>query len=259
MKKEEVLAKIREIGIMPGIRTSSAEDGRFAAEAIAKGGIPIVEITMTVPNAIDVISDMVRNAPNLIVGAGTVLDLETARRCLDAGVGFLTSPGLDLKIVEFAVKENILMIAGAMTPTEVITAWKAGSELVKVFPCAPIGGPSLHKSAERAISAGADDRRWRRQPGDGCRLHSGRSSCTWNRWTINTESCHRTSGARSHQRTGKAVLANRADRAQQTLARELVLRAAEVTSQSVFCSSVFQLCVRYGLALRDAEVLDVPE
>lgn len=142
MKKEEVLAKIREIGIMPGIRTSSAEDGRFAAEAIAKGGIPIVEITMTVPNAIDVISDMVRNSPNVIVGAGTVLDLETARRCLDAGVGFLTSPGLDLKIVEFAVKENILIIAGAMTPTEVIAAWKAGSELVKVFPCAPIGGPA---------------------------------------------------------------------------------------------------------------------
>ncbi len=146
MKKEEVLAKIHEVGIMPGIRTSSAEDGRFAAEAIAKGGIPIVEITMTVPKAIDVISDMVRNAPNLIVGAGTVLDVETARRCVDAGVGFLTSPGLDLKVVEFAVKENILMIAGAMTPTEVITAWKAGSELVKVFPCAPIGGPAYIKA-----------------------------------------------------------------------------------------------------------------
>ncbi len=146
MKREEVLAKIHEVGIMPGIRTSSAEDGRFAAEAIANGGIPIVEITMTVPKAIDVISDMVRNAPNLIVGAGTVLDVETARRCLDAGVGFLTSPGLDLKVVEFAVKENILMIAGAMTPTEVITAWKAGSELVKVFPCAPIGGPAYIKA-----------------------------------------------------------------------------------------------------------------
>ena len=80
MKKEEVLAKIHEIGIVPGIRTSSAEDGRFAADAIAKGGIPIVEITMTVPSAIDMISDMVRNSPNVIVGAGTVLDLETARR-----------------------------------------------------------------------------------------------------------------------------------------------------------------------------------
>ena len=93
MKKEEVLAKIHEVGIVPGIRTSSAEDGRFAAEAIAEGGIPIVEITMTVPKAIDVISDMVRNSPHVIVGAGTVLDLETARRCLDAGVGFITSPG----------------------------------------------------------------------------------------------------------------------------------------------------------------------
>jgi len=142
VKKEEVLAKIHEIGIMPGIRTSSAEDGRFAAEAIARGGIPIVEITMTVPNAIDVISDMARNSPNLIVGAGTVLDIETARRCIAAGAGFLTSPGLNLKIVEFAVKENILIIAGVMTPTEVIDAWQAGSELVKVFPCAPIGGPA---------------------------------------------------------------------------------------------------------------------
>jgi 2-dehydro-3-deoxyphosphogluconate aldolase / (4S)-4-hydroxy-2-oxoglutarate aldolase len=145
VKKEEVLAKIHEVGIVPGIRTSSAEDGRFAAESIAAGGIPIVEITMTVPKAIDVISDMVRNS-NVIVGAGTVLDLETARRCLDAGAGFLTSPGLDLKIVEFAVKENILVIAGAMTPTEVITAWGAGSELVKVFPCAPIGGPAYIKA-----------------------------------------------------------------------------------------------------------------
>lgn len=146
MKKEEVLAKIHQVGIMPGIRSSSAEDGRFAADAIGRGGIPIVEITMTMPRAIDVISDMARNSPGIIVGAGTVLDLETARRCLDAGAGFLTSPGLDLKIVEFAVKQNILVIAGAMTPTEVITAWQAGSELVKVFPCAPIGGAAYIKA-----------------------------------------------------------------------------------------------------------------
>ena len=146
MKKEEVLAKIHEVGIVPGIRTLSSEDGRFAAEAIAEGGIPIVEITMTVPRAIDVISDMVKNSPHVIVGAGTVLDLETARRCLDAGVGFITSPGLNLKIVEFAVKENRLVIAGAMTPSEVITAWQAGSPLVKVFPCGPIGGPAYIKA-----------------------------------------------------------------------------------------------------------------
>jgi len=146
VKKEEVLAKIHEVGIMPGIRSSSAEDGRFAADAIGRGGIPIVEITMTMPRAIDVISDMARNSPGIIVGAGTVLDLETAQRCLDAGAGFLTSPGLDLKIVEFAIKQNILVIAGAMTPTEVITAWQAGSELVKVFPCAPIGGAAYIKA-----------------------------------------------------------------------------------------------------------------
>jgi 2-dehydro-3-deoxyphosphogluconate aldolase/(4S)-4-hydroxy-2-oxoglutarate aldolase len=101
---------------------------------------------MTVPKAIDVISDMVRNSPNLIVGAGTVLDLETARRCIAAGAGFLTSLGLNLKIVEFAVKENILIIAGVMTPTEVIDTWLAGSELVKVFPCAPIGGPAYSRA-----------------------------------------------------------------------------------------------------------------
>src|SRR6202158_4688172 len=140
--KNTVLARIEEVAIIPAIRTSSAEEARFAAEAIAKGGIPIVEITMTVPKAIDVISDMARNSPNVIVGAGTVLDLETARRCLDAGARFLTSPGFDLKIVEFAVKENCLVIAGAMTPTEVIAAWQAGSSLVKVFPCGPIGGPA---------------------------------------------------------------------------------------------------------------------
>ena len=142
MDKEEVRAKIQDIGIVPAVRTSSAEEARFAAEAVAKAGIPIVEITMTVPGAIDVISDLLRNAPDVIVGAGTILDLETARLCLKAGAKFLTSPALDLEIVKFAVRENILMMAGALTPTEVVTAWKAGSDFVKVFPCAQVGGES---------------------------------------------------------------------------------------------------------------------
>jgi 2-dehydro-3-deoxyphosphogluconate aldolase/(4S)-4-hydroxy-2-oxoglutarate aldolase len=142
MNKEEVRAKIQDIGIVPAVRTSSAEEARFAAEAVAKAGIPIVEITMTVPGAIDVISDLLRNAPDVIVGAGTILDLETARRCLKAGAKFLTSPALDLEIVKFAVRENVLMMAGALTPTEVVTAWKAGSDFVKVFPCAQVGGDS---------------------------------------------------------------------------------------------------------------------
>ena len=146
MAKEQVHAKIVEIGIVPAIRTSSADEARFAAEAVAKGGIPIVEITMTVPGAMDVISDLVRTTSDVIVGAGTVLDLDTARACLRAGVKFLTSPGLDVSIVELARKENVLMMAGAMTPTEIHTAWKAGSDFVKVFPCAPIGGERYIKS-----------------------------------------------------------------------------------------------------------------
>jgi 2-dehydro-3-deoxyphosphogluconate aldolase / (4S)-4-hydroxy-2-oxoglutarate aldolase len=146
MSKEEVRATIQEVGILPGVRTSSAGDARFAAETIAKAGIPIVEITLTVPGAIDVISDLVRSLPEVIVGAGTVMDIETARLCLRAGAKFLTSPGLDLEIVQYARKEKVLMMAGALTPTEVIGAWKAGSDFVKIFPCAQVGGDSYIKA-----------------------------------------------------------------------------------------------------------------
>lgn len=140
MKKEDVHAKILEVGIVPAVRTSAAEDARFAANAVSQGGIPIVEMTMTVPGALELIADLVRNAPEVIVGAGSILDGDTARACLDVGAAFLTSPGLDVKLVELAAKANVLVMAGAMTPTEVTTAWKAGSDFVKVFPCAPIGG-----------------------------------------------------------------------------------------------------------------------
>jgi 2-dehydro-3-deoxyphosphogluconate aldolase/(4S)-4-hydroxy-2-oxoglutarate aldolase len=146
MNREEVRSRIEEIGIIPAIRVSSPEDALFAAEAVASGGIPIVELTMTVPGAIEVISHLVRNGPELIVGAGTVWDAETARRCLDAGATFLTSTGLDLKTVEFAVHENVVMIPGALTPTEVMMAWKAGVDFVKVFPCSQLGGAPYIKA-----------------------------------------------------------------------------------------------------------------
>jgi 2-dehydro-3-deoxyphosphogluconate aldolase / (4S)-4-hydroxy-2-oxoglutarate aldolase len=142
MKKENIRAKIEAIGIIPAIRTSSAIEARFAAEAVSKAGIPIVEMTMTVPGAIEIISELVSHAPELIVGAGTVLDVDSARSCLKAGARFLTSPGLDLDIVKFARQENVLMLAGALTPTEVNAAWKAGSDMIKVFPCAQLGGES---------------------------------------------------------------------------------------------------------------------
>jgi 2-dehydro-3-deoxyphosphogluconate aldolase / (4S)-4-hydroxy-2-oxoglutarate aldolase len=149
MKKEEVQARIEEIGIVPAVRLSSAEDARFATEAVSNGGIPIVEITMTVPGAIEVISELAKHSPELIVGAGTLFDTETAKRCLDAGATFLTSPGLDLGLVEFAHKQNVVVLAGALTPTEVTMAWKAGSDFVKVFPCSQVGGDTYIKALKR--------------------------------------------------------------------------------------------------------------
>ena len=142
MKKEEVHARIEEIGVVPAVRVSSAEEARFAAEAVSRGGISIVEITMTVPGAIEVISHLLKQIPEMIVGAGSILDVETARRCLDAGAQFLTTDGLDLGVVEFAVKQHVVVFPGTLTPTEVITAWKAGSDFVKVVPCAQLGGES---------------------------------------------------------------------------------------------------------------------
>jgi 2-dehydro-3-deoxyphosphogluconate aldolase/(4S)-4-hydroxy-2-oxoglutarate aldolase len=146
MSREEVRARITEVGIVSAIRASSPEDALFAAQAVATGGIPIVELTMTVPGAIEVIAHLVRNGPELIVGAGTVWDVETARRCLDAGAKFLTTTGLDLKTVEFADQQKVVIFPGALTPTEVMMAWKAGVDFVKVFPCSQMGGAPYIKA-----------------------------------------------------------------------------------------------------------------
>jgi 2-dehydro-3-deoxyphosphogluconate aldolase/(4S)-4-hydroxy-2-oxoglutarate aldolase len=151
MKREEVRARLEEIGIIPVVRVSSAEEARFAAEAVASGGIPIVEITMTIPGAYEVISQLVRSAPEMIVGAGSVLDTEMARFCVDQGAKFLTSEGFDLEVVEFAVKEGVVVFPGALTPTEVITAWKAASDFVKVFPCTQLGGDTYIRSLKAAL------------------------------------------------------------------------------------------------------------
>jgi len=147
MDKQKVRDRITEIGIVPVVRASSPRDARIAADAVCEGGIPIVEITMTVPGAIDVIRELTKNAASeVLVGAGTVLNAEAARRCLDAGAQFLVSPGLNLQTVELAVREGKLMMAGALTPTEIITAWEAGSDFVKVFPCGQVGGAKYIKA-----------------------------------------------------------------------------------------------------------------
>ena len=147
MDKQKVRDRIIEIGIVPVVRASSAGEARVAADAVCQGGIPIVEITMTVPGAVDVIRELVKNcSSDVLIGAGTVLNPEAARRCLDAGAQFLVSPGLNLKTVELAVREGKLIMAGALTPTEVITEWDAGADFVKIFPCGQVGGAKYIKA-----------------------------------------------------------------------------------------------------------------
>ena len=142
MKKAEVRARIEELGIIPGIRVSTPDRAALAAEMVNRAGISIAEITMTVPRAINVISHLAKTLPEMAVGAGTVLDAETAWRCLDAGATFVTSTGLVPEVVEFALKHDLVVFPGAMTPTDVIAAWKTGADFVKIFPCGPLGGPS---------------------------------------------------------------------------------------------------------------------
>ena len=151
MNREGVRARLEEIGIIPIVRVSSAEEARFAAEAVASGGILIVEMAMTVPGATDVISQLVRAAPELIVGAGSVLDVEMARACVGAGARFLTSEGFDAELVKYAVKEGLVVLPGALTPTEVITAWRAAADFVKVFPCAELGGETYIRALKAAL------------------------------------------------------------------------------------------------------------
>jgi 2-dehydro-3-deoxyphosphogluconate aldolase/(4S)-4-hydroxy-2-oxoglutarate aldolase len=140
MTREEVKACIEEIGIFPGIRVSSADQALYAAKTLYAAGIPIAEITMTVPGAINVIGELAQKFPDMVVGAGTVLDTETAERCLDAGARFITSTGLVPEVIGTAHRRGVVVIPGALTPTEVISAWKAGADYVKIYPAAALGG-----------------------------------------------------------------------------------------------------------------------
>ena len=136
-----------EIGIVPVVRASSAGEACIAAEAVCQGGIPIVEITMTVPGAVELIRELVKNCgTEVLIGAGTVLNRDAARRCIDAGAEFLVSPGLNLQTVAFAAAEGKLIMAGALTPTEVMAAWDAGADFVKIFPCGQVGGAKYIKA-----------------------------------------------------------------------------------------------------------------
>jgi 2-dehydro-3-deoxyphosphogluconate aldolase / (4S)-4-hydroxy-2-oxoglutarate aldolase len=146
MKKQDVRDQIERIGIVPVIRASTSQEARLAADAVCQGGIPIVEITMTVPGALEVISELAKTMPEVLVGAGTVLNKIMARQCADAGAQFLVTPGFDKATVVEAKKLGLLVMAGALTPTEVMAAWSSGADFVKVFPCGNVGGATYLKA-----------------------------------------------------------------------------------------------------------------
>ena len=142
MTREEVLQQIRKVALVPVLRATSAELAIKAAAAIEAGGVSLLEVTMTVPGAIDVISAVIKSSQGrVVVGAGTVLDSETARACIIAGAQFVVSPALNLGTIEVCRRYSIAVIPGALTPTEIVTAWEAGADIVKVFPCGSLGGP----------------------------------------------------------------------------------------------------------------------
>ncbi|HWZ76446.1 MAG TPA: bifunctional 4-hydroxy-2-oxoglutarate aldolase/2-dehydro-3-deoxy-phosphogluconate aldolase [Candidatus Sulfotelmatobacter sp.] len=144
---EDVIRKVGEIGIIPVVRAASVEEANRAVEAICAGGIPVVEITMTVPNAITVIRELVqRRGGDVLIGAGTVTNAEQAESCVRAGAQFLVSPGLSTSVLSVARVNNRLAIPGALTPTELMNAQELGARLIKIFPCGNLGGPKYLKS-----------------------------------------------------------------------------------------------------------------
>jgi 2-dehydro-3-deoxyphosphogluconate aldolase / (4S)-4-hydroxy-2-oxoglutarate aldolase len=152
MNKSQVIKRLVEIGVIPVVRAASSAEALQAVAAIKAGGVPIVEITMTVPGAVDVIKEVAsREGTEVLVGAGTVLDAETARACILAGAEFIVSPALNLDTIALCRRYSKVVAAGALTPTEVLTAWQAGADFVKVFPCDSLGGAKYLKSLKAPL------------------------------------------------------------------------------------------------------------
>jgi 2-dehydro-3-deoxyphosphogluconate aldolase/(4S)-4-hydroxy-2-oxoglutarate aldolase len=152
MNKSEIIKRIIEIGVVPVVRAASSAEALAAVAAIKAGGVPIVEITMTVPGAVEVIREVSsREGAEVLVGAGTVLDAETARACILAGAEFIVSPALNVDTITLCRRYSKVVAAGALTPTEVVTAWQAGADFVKVFPCDSVGGAKYLKSLKAPL------------------------------------------------------------------------------------------------------------
>jgi 2-dehydro-3-deoxyphosphogluconate aldolase/(4S)-4-hydroxy-2-oxoglutarate aldolase len=140
MKKAAVLAELRKIGLVPVLRAGSIEKALALAAAIADGGVTVLEVTMTVPGAMHVMRRLAEDRPDILIGAGTVLDPETARMCILEGAKFIVSPALNVKTIEMCHRYSVAVLPGALTPTEIVTAWQAGADVVKVFPASAMGG-----------------------------------------------------------------------------------------------------------------------
>ena len=152
MNKTDVIKQIRETGVIPVVRATSADEAMRAIDAIRKGGVSVLEITMTVPGAVKVIEQVsARYGNDALVGAGTVLDAETARICILSGAQFIVSPALDIDTIECCRRYGVATMPGALTPTEVIKAWTAGADFVKVFPAGAMGGASYLKALKAPL------------------------------------------------------------------------------------------------------------
>lgn len=152
MNKLEVIRRITEIGVIPVVRARSGDEAMRAIDAIKEGGISVMEVTMTVPGAVRVIEEVVRRyESDVIIGAGTVLDAETARTVILAGAQFVISPALNLATIECCRRYSIAVMPGALTPTEVLAAWTAGADMVKVFPCNALGGASYLRALKAPL------------------------------------------------------------------------------------------------------------
>jgi 2-dehydro-3-deoxyphosphogluconate aldolase/(4S)-4-hydroxy-2-oxoglutarate aldolase len=151
MRKEQIVERLREIGLVPVLRAESEEQALGIASAIADGGVTVLEITMTVPGAIRVMARLTKERPDILIGAGTVLDPETARICMLEGAQFVVSPALNLKTIEMCHRYSIPVLPGALTPTEVVTAWQAGADVIKVFPASALGGAKYLKSLKAPL------------------------------------------------------------------------------------------------------------
>ena len=152
MNKNDVVKQIRDIGLIPVVRATSADEAMRAIDAIREGGISVLEITMTVPGAVGVIEQVAKNYGNdALVGAGTVLDAETARTCILSGAQFVVSPALNIETIECCRLYGVAVMPGALTPTEVVQAWTAGADFVKVFPAGALGGASYLKALKAPL------------------------------------------------------------------------------------------------------------